>query len=162
MSLFSFYYFLIMKIVIISTSHKLPTWINQGINDFKNRIKIDIVELKPSTKSTAIERMHIEAKNIIKQVQNFIKPIIICLDEKGKNLTSVDLSNKIYQWQQQYSTLCFVIGGADGLDKDFKQQADFSLCLSSFTLPHSFVRLILAEQIYRAYSIMNNHPYHRA
>jgi len=153
-----------MKITIISTNHKLPNWINEGIKDFTSRLtnwQIHVIELKPSLKLSAIERMQIEAKNIEKNLQNLNKSILICLDEKGKSLTTCEFSQKIDLWQQQFSNICFVIGGADGIYSELKQKASFLLQLSPMTLPHSFAKLILTEQIYRVWSILNNHPYHR-
>ena len=86
---------------------------------------------------------------------------IIALDEHGKDLTSVQLSQLLKQWQQDGGDVTFVIGGADGLDADFKKNADMLIRISSLTLPHGMVRVMLAEQLYRAWSITQNHPYHR-
>jgi 23S rRNA (pseudouridine1915-N3)-methyltransferase len=86
---------------------------------------------------------------------------VIALDERGRDLTTVQLSAHFTQWQQSGRDVTFVIGGADGLDPESKQRADMLLRISSLTLPHGMVRVLLAEQLYRAWSITQNHPYHR-
>lgn len=86
----------------------------------------------------------------------------VVLDEHGKDLTTVQLSQYLTQWRQEGCNVAFVIGGADGLDAELKKTADLSIRLSSMTLPHGLVRILLAEQLYRAWSIIHNHPYHRA
>ena len=86
---------------------------------------------------------------------------IIALDEHGKDLTSVQLAQQLTHWQQDGRDVAFIIGGADGLDAEFKKNADMLIRISSMTLPHGMVRVMLAEQLYRAWSITQNHPYHR-
>ena len=83
------------------------------------------------------------------------------LDERGKAPTSVELAAYLKQWQLDGEHVCFVIGGADGMTDALKQKARLMLRLSSLTLPHGMVRVLLTEQLYRAVSILNNHPYHR-
>lgn len=87
---------------------------------------------------------------------------IIALDEHGKDLSTVQLASNMKQWQQDGSDIVFIIGGADGLDPDLKKKADMLLRLSSLTLPHGMVRILLTEQLYRASTILQNHPYHRS
>jgi 23S rRNA (pseudouridine1915-N3)-methyltransferase len=103
--------------------------------------------------------MLLEAKNIEKHIP--LKHKLIILDEFGKNDTTQNLADNIGNWQHQHSGLCFIIGGADGIHADLKQKADYKMRLSSMTLPHGFAKLLLVEQLYRAWSILNNHPYHR-
>ena len=86
---------------------------------------------------------------------------IIVLDERGKDITTLQLSEYLMQWQQDGGDVTFVIGGADGLDAEFKKRASMMIRISSLTLPHGMVRVLLAEQLYRAWSITQNHPYHR-
>ncbi len=84
------------------------------------------------------------------------------MDEHGKDLTTQDFAKKIRSWRDNGESLCFIIGGADGLDPQLKSQAHMLMRLSSMTLPHAMARVMLAEQIYRAFSLLTNHPYHRA
>lgn len=86
---------------------------------------------------------------------------LVCLDERGQDLTTMRLAQSLTGWQQDGRDVAFVIGGADGLDPALKARADTLIRLSSLTLPHGMVRVLLAEQLYRAWSINANHPYHR-
>jgi len=85
----------------------------------------------------------------------------VALDERGTTVTTAALASKLAQWQLDAHDVAFVIGGPDGLDPDFKQAAHERLRLSDLTLPHAMVRVLLVEQLYRAWSLHTNHPYHR-
>ena len=87
---------------------------------------------------------------------------IIALDERGRNVTTVQLAEQLQQWREHYQDIAIIIGGPDGLDATFKQRCDQKIRLSDLTLPHPMVRVLLAEQLYRAWSINHNHPYHRS
>jgi len=86
----------------------------------------------------------------------------LALDERGRDLTTMALSQKLEQWRAGGQDVAFLVGGPDGLDPALKASASGQLRLSSLTLPHPMVRVVLAEQLYRAWAIMTNHPYHRA
>jgi len=156
-----------MHLTIIAVGHKMPAWIESGFTEYSKRMpaecRIVLKEIKPIERSgsktaqtvMALERSKIEAA-IPKQTR------IIALDEHGKDLTTMQLSQLLTEWQQEGGDACFVIGGADGLDAEFKARADLKIRISSLTLPHGMVRILLAEQLYRAWSITQNHPYHRA
>jgi 23S rRNA (pseudouridine1915-N3)-methyltransferase len=155
-----------MQLVIAAVGHKMPAWIDTGFTEYAKRMppdcRIVLKEIKPVDRSgsrsaetvMAMERSRIEAV-IPKGSQ------VVALDERGKDLTSAQLAKNLAQWQQGGTDVTFIIGGADGLDAQFKQQADMLLRISSLTLPHGMVRVLLAEQLYRAWSITQNHPYHR-
>ena len=155
-----------MQLVIAAVGHKMPAWIENGFGEYAKRMppecRIQLKEIKPVERSgsktaetvMAQERTRIEAA-IPKGAR------IVVLDEHGKDVTTVQLSNYLMQWQQDGGDVTFVIGGADGLDAGFKKQADLLIRISSLTLPHGMVRVMLAEQLYRAWSITQNHPYHR-
>jgi 23S rRNA (pseudouridine1915-N3)-methyltransferase len=85
----------------------------------------------------------------------------VVLDERGKDVSTVQLAQYFAKWRESVQDVVFYIGSADGLDVSFKQEADLAIRLSSLTLPHMMVRVLLAEQLYRAWSLLNNHPYHR-
>jgi 23S rRNA (pseudouridine1915-N3)-methyltransferase len=156
-----------MQLVIAAVGHKMPAWIESGFGEYAKRMppecRIHLKEIKPVERSgsktadtvKALERTKIEAA-IPKGAR------IVALDERGRDISTMDLSRYLLQWQQDGADVTFVIGGADGLDAGFKQQADLLLRISSLTLPHGLVRVLLAEQLYRAWSITQNHPYHRA
>lgn len=156
-----------MQLTIIAVGHKMPAWIEAGFTEYSKRMSSDcrivLKEIKPVERSNsktahtvmALERSKIEAA-IPKQAR------VIALDEHGKDLTTMQLAKHLTTWQQEGGDTCFVIGGADGLDEEFKARAHLKIRLSSLTLPHGMVRVLLAEQLYRAWSITQNHPYHRA
>lgn len=152
-----------MHIYIICIHHKLPTWVTEPIEHWQKQLdwSLQTITLKPSTKPTMLERMQQEMQSIqqaIKQLKH--KPTLIALDEAGKLYNT---NTFVKQWQswQQNPALCFVIGGADGLHIDFKQQCQL-LSLSPLTMTHPLAQLVLSEQIYRCWSILKSKPYHRA
>jgi 23S rRNA (pseudouridine1915-N3)-methyltransferase len=155
-----------MQLIVAAVGHKMPAWIETGFQEYAKRMpaecRLVLKEIKPversSNKNTesvmAQERVRIEAA-LPKAGR------VIALDERGVPLTTQELAQQLSIWQQQGGDVAFVIGGADGLDPEFKQKADMLLRLSNMTLPHGLVRVMLAEQLYRAWSILRNHPYHR-
>jgi 23S rRNA (pseudouridine1915-N3)-methyltransferase len=156
-----------MQLTIIAVGHKMPAWIESGFAEYCKRMpaecRIMLKEIKPIERSgsktaqtvMALERSKIEAA-IPKQTR------VVALDEHGKDLTTMQLSQLLTEWQQEGGDTCFVIGGADGLDAEFKERTNLKIRLSSLTLPHGMVRVVLAEQLYRAWTITQNHPYHRS
>ncbi|MCA1324805.1 23S rRNA (pseudouridine(1915)-N(3))-methyltransferase RlmH [Herbaspirillum sp. alder98] len=156
-----------MQLVIAAVGHKMPAWIETGFQEYAKRMppdcRIQLKEIKPVDRSgsrtaetvMAQERTRIEAA-LPKGAR------IIALDERGRDWTTMQLSQQLQQWQQDGRDVAFIIGGADGLDPGFKAGADTLIRISSMTLPHGMVRVLLAEQLYRAWSITQNHPYHRA
>ncbi len=155
-----------MRIHLIAVGKKMPEWVNSGFSEFSKRmppeLQINLAEITPSVrnKTTPIEK---NIKEEGKRIQSAIpsNSRLIVLDEKGKKFSSIELSKKMEEWFPQGQDIAIVIGGADGIDDRIKQQADETWSLSSFTLPHALVRVIVAEQLYRAWSILKGHPYHR-
>lgn len=155
-----------MQLVIAAVGHKMPGWIETGFAEYAKRMppecRLVLKEIKPVERSggkTAETVMAAERTRIEAAIPKGSR--IIALDERGRDLTTMQLSQQLTQWQQDGRDVTFVIGGADGLDAQFKAGADMLVRLSSLTLPHGMVRVILAEQLYRAWSILQNHPYHR-
>lgn len=155
-----------MQLVIAAVGHRMPDWIASGFEEYAKRMppecRIVLREIKPVDRSGGRN-----AETVMAQERSRIEAVIpkgamvIALDERGKDLTTAQLSVHLAQWQQAGRDVTFVVGGADGLDPELKQHADMLLRLSSLTLPHGMVRVLLAEQLYRAWSILRNHPYHR-
>jgi 23S rRNA (pseudouridine1915-N3)-methyltransferase len=155
-----------VQLVIAAVGHKMPAWIEAGFGEYAKRMppecRIQLKEIKPVERSGSRT-----AETVMAQERAKIEAVIpkgsriIALDERGKDLTSAQLAQLLVQWQQDGRDVTFVIGGADGLDAGFKASADMLLRISSLTLPHGMVRVMLAEQLYRAWSITQNHPYHR-
>jgi 23S rRNA (pseudouridine1915-N3)-methyltransferase len=155
-----------VQLVIAAVGHKMPAWIEAGFGEYAKRMppecRIQLKEIKPVERSgsrTADTVMAQERAKIEASIPKGSR--IVALDERGKDLTSAQLAQLLVQWQQDGRDVTFVIGGADGLDAGFKASADMLLRISSLTLPHGMVRVMLAEQLYRAWSITQNHPYHR-
>jgi 23S rRNA (pseudouridine1915-N3)-methyltransferase len=155
-----------MQLLIAAVGHKMPAWIDAGFGEYAKRMpsecRIVLKEVKPVERSgskTAETAMALERGRIEAVLPKGAR--IVALDEHGRDLTSQQLSQQLSGWQQSSGDVAFVIGGADGLDPEFKAGADMLLRISSLTLPHGMVRVLLAEQLYRAWSIMHNHPYHR-
>jgi 23S rRNA (pseudouridine1915-N3)-methyltransferase len=154
-----------MKLVIVAVGQRMPDWARTAYDDYAKRFPAELrveckaVKTEPrGSKSLetlyAAERARIEAA-IPKGAR------IIVLDERGTALTTVALAEKVKRWQQEGDDVALVIGGPDGLDPAFKQAAHERVRLSDLTLPHAMVRVLLIEQLYRAWSLNANHPYHR-
>lgn len=155
-----------MKLIIVSVGHKMPGWIAAGFEEYAKRMpreaQIVLQEIKPeprtSGKST-VQIMEAEAQRILAVLpQNCRK---IALDEHGAQPTTRQLATQMQDWMLAGQDVAFIIGGADGLHESVKQAAQQLLALSALTLPHALVRVLLAEQLYRAHSLLHNHPYHR-
>ncbi len=156
-----------MKINIISIGHKPPTWAEQGCKEYLKRFQRDLsivlTELKPAFRVSDTDKNHLarakEKGRILTKLNKNAR--LIALDEAGTQTTTNELARLLTNWMAEGRDLDFVIGGADGLDPEIKNQADKMLSLSLMTYPHALARLILIEQLYRAQCIIKKHPYHR-
>lgn len=144
----------------------MPDWISKGCQEYIKRlpkeININLKEIPPEprkTSTTIKNTLGKEAKKIMAAIPG--DNLVIALDEKGKQIKSTGFAMQLSQWLAEAQDVCFIIGGSDGLDDSVKKDAHASWSLSPMTLPHALVRLIVVEQIYRAWSIHSNHPYHR-
>lgn len=146
-----------MRLTIISVGHKMPDWVATATQDYVKRMpadcSIEIKEIKPDL-SPAKEAVKIAAA-IPKGAR------VIALDERGKDQTTQQLATQLANWRQEGIDIAFLIGGADGLDASLKENAHALWRLSSLTLPHAMARVLLVEQLYRAWTILQGHPYHR-
>lgn len=156
-----------MKINIISIGHKPPTWAEEGCKEYLKRFQRDLsivlTELKPAFRVSDTDKNHLarakEKGRILTKLNKNAR--LIALDEAGTQTTTNELARLLTNWMAEGRDLDFVIGGADGLDPEIKNQADKMLSLSLMTYPHALARLILIEQLYRAQCIIKKHPYHR-
>lgn len=155
-----------MKIRIIAVGPKMPGWVNDATSDYLKRIPRDIpVEFVPLAignrgKSSSVE------KAIAQEGQAMLNAIgaqdhVVALDLSGKAWSTVQLSEQLQSWRESARDVALLIGGPDGLDPRCIARANQKWCLSNLTLPHPLVRVLLAEQLYRAWSITQNHPYHK-
>jgi 23S rRNA (pseudouridine1915-N3)-methyltransferase len=148
----------------------MPDWIAAGFEEYARRMPreaaMQLLEVRPEKRS-ANPAPASNAKVMAAEAQRLRAALpagcrTVALDERGKAITSVQLSRMLDSWLATGQDVAFLIGGADGLDPALKREASLVLSLSSMTLPHHLVRVVLAEQLYRAVSLLRNHPYHRA
>lgn len=154
-----------MKLRIISVGHKMPAWVESACADFTKRmpreLSVEIIDIKPEKRAAGNNTENIqliEAKRILEAAG---RDFLIACDERGQEVTTLQLAEKVQSWQTLGRDVSIIIGGADGLHASLKQQVNWLWSLSKLTLPHAFVRVLLTEQLYRAYSVIQNHPYHR-
>jgi 23S rRNA (pseudouridine1915-N3)-methyltransferase len=155
-----------MRVTVISVGHKMPAWIAQGWAEYGKRlppeIKLELVELKPEERGTGrtVEKAKaLEGERLLAAVP--AGGTLLALDERGRAVTTQGLSVMLANWMRDGTHPVFAIGGADGHPEAVRDKAEKLLSLSPLTLPHGLVRVLLAEQLYRAYTILANHPYHR-
>ena len=155
-----------MNITVLAVGNKMPRWVDEAVQEYAKRFGRDVQytlkEIKPEKRGAGVhaaQGMTAEEKRILEALPD--NAFLVVLDERGKAPTSVELAQYMQRWQQDGEHVCFVIGGADGMTDALKQKARLMLRLSSLTLPHGMVRVLLTEQLYRAVSILQNHPYHR-
>jgi len=156
-----------MKLLVAAVGTRMPQWVQQAWDDYARRLPADcaltLAEIKPEPRTngkTPAQMMALEARRISAVVP--ASALRIALDERGKDLTTAQLAEQLTQWRHAGRDVALIIGGPDGLDADLKTACDARLRLSALTLPHPLVRVLLAEQLYRAWSITAGHPYHRA
>jgi len=144
----------------------MPAWIATGFLEYAKRLpreaKIELLEIKPEPRSsgkTAAQMMAAEALRISTAIPQGARRVV--LDEHGAMLTTKQMAQHMQAWMGSGQDVVFIIGGADGLHESVKNSAQQTLALSPMTLPHGLVRVLLAEQLYRAHSLLHNHPYHR-
>ena len=156
-----------MKLIVIAVGQRMPDWVEQGWQEYARRMPVDCAlelrEIKAEPRSggkTPAQMMQAEAKRIEAAIP--AQALRIALDERGTDLTTVKLAQELERWRGEGRDIAILVGGPDGLDAALKQSCHGMLRLSSLTLPHPLVRILLAEQLYRAWSVMTGHPYHRA
>ena len=154
-----------MRLRIVALGQRMPAWINAGFAEYAKRMPreyaLELIEVKPEPRDrgkSVAQMLSAEAARIRAACAN---DRIVALDERGKPWTTRDVATKLEQWRGDNTNVAFVIGSADGLDRAFRRSAAEQLALSAMTLPHGLVRVILAEQLYRAASLVAGHPYHR-
>ena len=155
-----------MKLVVIAVGTRMPSWVDEGYRAYAKRMPpgtaLDLIEIKAEARTmgkTVAQMLAAEAQRIRAALPKGGR--VIALDEHGKDLSTRGLALQFEAWMQEPGPLAFLIGGADGLDAALKKSAAVQLRLSSMTLPHGLARVLLAEQVYRALSIIGGHPYHR-
>lgn len=156
-----------MKMYVIAVGAKMPDWVNVAWDDYAKRLPpewtVALKEIKPeprTTGKTVAQMMAAEAKRLEAAIPE--DALRVALDERGKDLSTQKFSETLQAWQNTSQPIAILVGGPDGLDPALKASCTQLLRLSSMTMPHPLVRVVLIEQIYRGWSILVNHPYHRA
>ncbi len=150
---------------MIAVGQRIPNWAQSGWDEFYKRfpddfsIELKTIKAEPRGSKTTSQLMSAEAARILEAIPK--GAFVIALDEWGKNLRTEQLSTTLQGLQVDYRDVVFLIGGPDGLSPSLKDLANLKLRLSDLTLPHAMVRVVLIEQLYRAWSILVHHPYHR-
>jgi 23S rRNA (pseudouridine1915-N3)-methyltransferase len=154
-----------VKLLLAAVGQRQPSWAETAYDDFAKRfppeMRLELKAVKAETRGsrTAEQLMAAEAVRLEAALPKGIRRVV--LDERGTRLTTVQLAARMEAWQNDGRDVALLIGGPDGLDPALKATADETLRLSDLTLPHAFVRVLLAEALYRAWTVLVNHPYHR-
>ncbi|MGA0023242.1 MAG: 23S rRNA (pseudouridine(1915)-N(3))-methyltransferase RlmH [Burkholderiales bacterium] len=155
-----------MKLLVLAVGNRMPEWVTAGFGEYAKRMPrempLQLKELKPAPRSASADAtrwLKDEAERLRAALPR--DALRVVLDEHGRSFPTRKLADYLGRWRNEGRDVAFVIGGADGLDGGLKSGADLLWSLSPLTLPHGLVRVILAEQLYRATSILANHPYHR-
>ena len=155
-----------MRLQIVAVGQRPPAWAQAAYDDFAKRfppeLKLELRAVKAEPRGSGkapVQMMAAEAQRLEAAIPKGARRVV--LDEHGSRLTSTQLAERLRYWLGDGRDVAFVVGGPDGLDPALKSGADETLRLSDLTLPHAFVRVLLAEALYRAWSVGAGHPYHR-
>jgi 23S rRNA (pseudouridine1915-N3)-methyltransferase len=155
-----------MRILILSVTGKQPAWVTAGVEEYAKRLraqfKLEIVDLKAEPRSQGRPTnviLDAEAARILGRIPSGAN--VIALDERGEQRTTQGLATLLGKWKQGGETIVLLLGGPDGLSLGIKDRARSLWALSSLTLPHGLAKVLLVEQLYRAASLLDGHPYHR-
>lgn len=155
-----------VEFIVTAVGTRMPSWVDEAFTEYQKRMpreaRTKLLEIKPEKRDggkNAQQVMAVEAERITAAIPK--GAMCIALDEHGKQFTSQALAQEMQKWLGAGCNVSLIIGGADGLAPEIKARADLLWSFSPLTLPHGMVRVLLAEQLYRAHSILQNHPYHR-
>jgi len=153
-----------VKFIVVAIGHRMPAWVDSGFAEYAGRMpreaRIDLAALKPAQRGGPVKRvLEAEGERILSALPAGC--VKVALDERGTLVDTMALARRMARWRESGRNVAFIVGGADGLAESVKASADFVWSLSALTLPHGLARVVLAEQLYRAHSILHNHPYHR-
>jgi 23S rRNA (pseudouridine1915-N3)-methyltransferase len=143
----------------------MPDWVEKACAEYLKRMpreaSVEIVEIKPDKRASGKNSEVVQEAEAARILEAAGKDLLIVLDEHGQEVTTTQLAQRMENWLAGGRDVALVIGGADGLHASLKQKADWLWSLSKLTMPHGMVRVVLAEQLYRAWTVIQNHPYHR-
>ncbi len=155
-----------MRITVVAVGSRMPDWVSQGVNEYAKRLPRELglqwrdIPLARRGRDANVDQLrHHEGEHMLRAVPASDR--VVALDVGGRRLSTTDLAQQLRDWQMSGDNYSILIGGPDGLSADCLARADARWSLSDLTLPHPLVRVVLAEQLYRAWTITVNHPYHR-
>ncbi|MBK8338346.1 MAG: 23S rRNA (pseudouridine(1915)-N(3))-methyltransferase RlmH [Sterolibacteriaceae bacterium] len=154
-----------MKLVVCAVGTRMPAWVDAGFDDYARRmpreLPLTLAQIRPEPRNGKPFDALLGAEESRIRAALPQRARLVALDERGDDTTTRDLAARLEHWQTEGDDVAFVIGGPDGLAAGLKRDAHETLRLSSLTLPHALVRVVLAEALYRAWSVTRHHPYHR-
>lgn len=155
-----------MRLRLITVTHRVPAWVRAGFDEYAKRLPLscelvlaEVPAVSRAAKGTSAAVREAEGERILRALSK--DAWVVVLDERGEPWTTAELARRLAGWLRDAREMALVVGGAEGLDPRCLERADERWSLSPLTLPHALVRVIVAEQIYRAFSILSRHPYHR-
>lgn len=155
-----------MRIHLIAVGNRMPDWVEKGYQEYARRLPpsctLNLIEISPGHRGKGADvqkAINEESSKMLAAIPKGVR--VIALDEKGKQWRTQQLAEQLEEWMQDGRDVALLVGGPDGLSAECKQKAEQSWSLSKLTLPHPLVRVVLAEQVYRAWSVVQGHPYHR-
>lgn len=155
-----------MKVRLLTVSQRQPKWVVEGCAEYEKRLPrqwhFQVIEIKPEARTSGVTMQRVQ-RGEADRIRNSIPKgaLVVVLDERGDSWSTEQFAEKIEGWQHTGRDLVFVIGGADGLDPEFRDSADQRLSLSRMVMPHGLVRVVVVEQLYRAVTVIDGHPYHK-
>lgn len=155
-----------MKLRLLTVSHRQPEWVAAGCAEYEKRLPrawhFELVEVRPEPRRDDAESARVQAVEAERLRAALPRGgRVVALDERGEAWTTARFAERLQGWLQDARDVAFVVGGACGLDPAFRSAADHRLSLSALTLPHGLVRVLFVEQLYRASTLLQGHPYHR-
>ena len=155
-----------MQVQIIAVGKKMPVWVDAACTDYLRRmprelgIKLTAIPLAQSNSRVSVEQLkRQEASLIQKNIPH--GSLSIALDETGKHWSSLEWAEQLHRWMQEFPQVNLIVGGPNGLAEECRQACAQTIALGRMTMPHALVRVVLIEQIYRAWTLLSGHPYHR-
>ncbi|PHS23247.1 MAG: 23S rRNA (pseudouridine(1915)-N(3))-methyltransferase RlmH [Methylophaga sp.] len=155
-----------MKLNLLAVGTKMPAWVTDGYQQYAKRLprecSLHLYEIAPAKRGksgSAAQWMREEGERLLAAIPD--DHHVVALDVKGKTWSTEQLSQQLQNWQQDGRDVSLIVGGPDGLSEDCLTRANQKWSLSALTFPHPLVRIVMAEQLYRAWTVLQNHPYHR-
>lgn len=156
-----------MRLHILAIGARMPSWIAEGFTEYAQRmpreLSLHLQALAAPARSRSLDRSSLRRREAeLLRAAVPAQAWVVALDEQGQSVDTSALAKRLQHWQHSGRDVALLIGGAEGLDDSLRRQADWVWSLSPLTFPHLLVRVLVAEQLYRAWSLLNHHPYHRA